>query len=138
MLRATKVNGRRSSFHYLWCHSDSNTHGEQTMASTFTAEADFIRQLKSGYLKRIISNRASDLLTQCPKIPGGSFCPVPPYGYASRCRPFFNIQITGEIFPAGPIPSPVVTSKSGKFPSCLGPLDNFSNCKDFLLLKYSE
>ena len=34
---------------------------------------------------------------------------------------FFNIQTTGEISPAGPIPSPVVTGKIRKIPQLFGP-----------------
>ena len=36
-------------------------------------------------------------------------------------RQFFNIQTTGELSPAGPIPSPVVTSKIRKIPQLFGP-----------------
>ena len=36
-------------------------------------------------------------------------------------RPFFNIQTTGEISPAGPIPSPVATGKIRKIPQLFGP-----------------
>ena len=44
---------------------------------------------------------------------GRSPDPHSPIAYA---RPFFNIQTTGEISPAGPTPSLVVTGKIRKFP----------------------
>ena len=42
--------------------------------------------------------------------------------YMGVTRPFFNIQTTGEISPAGPIPSPVVTGKIRKIPQLFGPI----------------
>ena len=36
-------------------------------------------------------------------------------------RPFFSIQTTGEISPAGPIPCPLVTGKIRKIPLLFGP-----------------
>ena len=39
----------------------------------------------------------------------------------AKPRPFFNIQTTGEVSPAGPIPSPVVTGKIRKSPQLFGP-----------------
>ena len=33
----------------------------------------------------------------------------------------FNIKTTGEVSPAGPIPSPVVTGKIRKIPQLFGP-----------------